>query len=179
MSTEFPQHRFAELPPEELAILRERSRETARAVAPVAAEHHLEVLEVVSRGQTYAIPIIAVEGVADLSSIATVPRLAPFVRGLVSFRGEVVLAVELTASEGAASKGFSDLRRLICLSAGGMKLAILAERVMVVRSVDPATFAMDPLVRSGYVLGTNTEFVTLLDPACFIEHVFRSMVGAP
>lgn len=181
MSAQMENARFAALTREERAILRERSKQTARVVSVVASERDVEVLELASRGQIFVVPIGAVEGVSELSSLAAVPRSSSFVRGLVGFRGEVLVAVELSGSGdgGRTGGGFADLRRLVCLAAGGRKVAVLCERAMVVRTVDPAEFVSDALARSSFIVGTSPEFVSLVDPGAFIQHVFASLGGDP
>src|SRR5262245_20300377 len=97
--------RFLDLKPEDLALLRQRGQELGRAPAAAEPTDLVEVLELVSRGQTYAVPLSAVEGVTELTSIAAVPRGPHFICGLVSFRGEVLVGVEISLLIGA-STGF-------------------------------------------------------------------------
>ncbi|HZH03677.1 MAG TPA: chemotaxis protein CheW [Myxococcaceae bacterium] len=167
--------RISRLPPEELEILRERAREQAQRQVQGSAVEKTEVLELNSRGQRFALPLAAIEGIADLVSVAAVPRAPPMVRGLVSFRGEVLIALELSSLTGAGDRGIADLRRIVTLSAGGTKIAILTEKVVSVRSVDPADFRPDRLAQVPFVVGTDEYFLSLLDPASLVAHALHSI----
>jgi chemotaxis signal transduction protein len=113
-----------------------------------------------------------VDGIVDLSSLAAVPRAPAFVRGLVGFHGEVLLALELSALVGGPAVGFADLRRVIALRVDARKVAIVAERVVSVRAAQLSSFAPDPVRQQPFVIGTDSRFVTLLDPAALISHAF-------
>jgi chemotaxis signal transduction protein len=167
--------RIAKLPPDELAILRERAKEQARREIATSGLEKMEVLELQSRGQQFALPLGAIEGIADLVSVAALPRAPPMVRGLVSFRGEVLIGVELSGLTGGGEKGIADLRRIIALSGGGTKLAILAEKVVSVRPVDPTSFQPDRLSQIPFVIGTDERFMSLLDPSALVAHALQSI----
>lgn len=161
------------IPADELAIMRERARAAARTSASGAAAATLEVLELQSRGQVFAVPLAAVEGIIELTTLAHVPRAPPFVRGYASFRGDVLLAVELGALMEAGSGGFADLRRLVALHAGGRRIALLSERDIALRTLDPQAFHQEAGAAHPFVVGTSEDFVSLLEPEALIVHVFR------
>lgn len=167
-------NRLSELSAEDLRVLRERARALAVQVAGERSQDALEVLEVQSHGQSYALPLDAVDGVTELVSIAAVPRAPPFVRGLVGFRGEVLLGVELSAVAGVVS-GFTDLRRVIAISDQELKIALLAERVLAVRSVSRSSFRPDPVAQLPFVVGADALFLALIDPAVLISQVLQAL----
>lgn len=168
-------HRFLDLTEQDLKLLRSRAVEMAKRIDDKEASDRVELLEITSRGQTFAIPLGAVEGITDLTSIASVPRSPPFVRGLVSFRGEVLIGIELSTLVGSGDLGFADLRRVICIVAGRLRIAILAERVVSVRSVALSVFKADPLGQHPFVLGTDDHFISLLEPGMLISYAFKSV----
>ncbi len=169
--------RFLNLPPAELALLRERARELARSQREADVGEQLELLDIRSRGQVFSLPLPAVDGIVELGSIAVVPRAPPFVRGLVSFRGEVLIGIELSALVGGAEAGFADLRRVVAVSAGGRKVGILAEKLLSVRRADASSFHADSLGQKGFVIGIDGSFSSLVDPAGLIELAFSKLVG--
>lgn len=167
--------RIAQLPSEELAVLRERAKEQARREQAQGVGERLEVLELSSRGQQFALPLEAIEGIADLTSVAALPRAPPMVRGLVSFRGEVLIGVELSGLTGGEDKGIADLRRVVAVTGGGTKIAILAEKVAAVRQIDPTIFLPDRLSQIPFVVGTDERFMSLLDPNALVAHALQSI----
>jgi purine-binding chemotaxis protein CheW len=178
MSEAMGYRRFLSLPPEELEVLRARAREAAQAAQVEEAGEREEVLVLHAGGQALALPLRAVEGVTEMSTLAAVPRAAPWVRGLVPFRGEVLLAVELAQLLGSRTGGIADLKRVVALSAGGRRVALLVERVSAVRSVSPADFRPDPLARRAYLVGTDSDFLSLLEPAGLLAAAL-AVEGAP
>ena len=169
--------RLLSLAPDELAELRQRARELARVVEVQVIDEGLEVLEVQCRGQAFALPVDSVDGIVDLVSLASLPRAPPYCRGLVSFHGEVLLAIELGALLGASTVGFADLRRLVALRAGEAKLVVLAEKTLTVRTATVGSFRADPSRPQPFVRGTDERFVTLLQPAALIAHAFAGLGG--
>lgn len=162
--------RFLDLFPEELEILRGRARQLAAVPNAVSSGDEVEVLDVQSRGQSFALPLSSVEGVMELSSVAGIPQAPASVRGLVSFRGEVLVGIELSSLVGGGNPGIVDLRRVVALSAGGKKLALLTERVLSVRTALLSSFKPVLGTRFPFILGADGEFISLLDPAGLIAY---------
>ncbi len=169
------QQRFSALPDDELQVLKDRARELARKPAELETGNELELLELHSRGQRFVLPLSAIEGIIQLTSVAVVPQAPAFVRGLVSFRGELMIGIELCTFAGGAQSGFADLQRVVAISAGGMKMALLAEKVVSVRSAAAGSFHADPAWQQPYVVGTDEGFITLLDPTALITHAFNAL----
>jgi chemotaxis signal transduction protein len=172
--------RFLELPGEELLLLRERARELAKVVQPLQddAQDAQGILEITSRSQTFAVPLSAVDGITDLVSLAPIPGAPPFARGLVSFHGEILIAIELSTLLGGPAVGFADLKRVIAVQTQSAKFAIVAERVISVRNASLSSFLADPVTQQAFVLGTDKGFVTLLDPAGLASYAFSLLEAA-
>jgi chemotaxis signal transduction protein len=172
--------RFLDLPPAQRQVLKERAKELAKPLDAGAQEARgdlVELLEIHSRGQVVAVPLSVVEGIGELLSIAAVPHAPRVLRGVVSFRGEVLFGLEISALLGSTSTGFSDLRRIIVVSAGGLKAAILAEKAVNIRDARASAFFRDRLVPQDFVVGVDSTFVTLLDPELLLRSAFRSIEG--
>jgi chemotaxis signal transduction protein len=166
--------RFLDLPAGELALLRQRAKDLAKAPQETGPKDSVELLELMSRAQRFSIPLSAVEGITELGSLASIPRAPPFVRGLVSFRGEVLVAVELALVVGA-STGFADLQRVIALTHGGQRLALVTERGLSVREASPSQFKAGGVGQHLAIAGTDETFASLVDVAGLIRHVFDSL----
>lgn len=164
MSTPSGYGRFLELPAQELAELRERARSLA-ATTNEAAEtgDALEILEFVSHSETFAVPLSAVDGIIELTSLAAIPRAARFMRGLLAFRGDVLLAIELGLLSGGADVGFSDLKRVIAVSCPDGKVAILAEQIIGIRRAPASEFGTHAGGAGRFIQGTSAGFSSLVD----------------
>ncbi|MGQ0508240.1 MAG: chemotaxis protein CheW [Myxococcaceae bacterium] len=170
--------RLLDIPEEDRKLLKERAREIAKRPESAELTDGLEALELHSRGQNYAIPLSAISSITELSSIAAIPRAPSAVRGLVSVRGEVLLAVELALLTGGAGSGIADLRRVVVVGVDSLRLAILAERIISVRQVQAGNFRADRMSQFPFVVGTDENFLSLVDPAALINFAFRQLGGA-
>src|SRR5690349_10673104 len=99
------QPKITQLDPEIRKILRERAREVSKRQASEVRSEGQEVLEIHSRGQSFALPLASIASISELTSLAPLPRLPPAIRGLVSVRGEIVMAVELALLAAGAAGG--------------------------------------------------------------------------
>ena len=170
--------RFLSLPDEVRRILQERARDVAKRPVDGPAADVEELLEVHSHGQAFALPLSAVAAITELSSLAVVPRAPPILRGLVSVRGEILVGVELAALVGGSRAGIADLRRVLVVSSGALKVAVLAERILKVHSLPRSAFVPNRVSRHPFAVGTHESFLTLLDPADLIAYVFRQLGAA-
>lgn len=165
--------RFLELPEHERAILRDRARETAAAAKSEEQVELIGVLEVESGGQLFALPLDAVEGVVELQTLAAVPRAPAVVRGLVTFRGEVLIGADLARLHGAGT-GIADLRRIVAVAGGGKRVALLTHKGLTVRLADRASFKATETQAASPVVGVDARHVALLDPAALIAQIFAA-----
>ena len=166
--------RFLELNRTDLELLRKRASELGRAPTDVEAGDLVDLVELTSRGQVYAVPLAAVEGITELTSLAAVPRAPDFVCGMASFRGEVLIGVEISRLIGAA-QGFTDLKRVIALSHDGKKLAIVAEKSLQVRSTPLMRFKTSGVGQHPLIVGTDESFVSLIDVSALVRHTFDAL----
>ncbi len=177
MSATVGNPRLLEIPEEDRLLLQERAREVAKRPESGELADGVEVLEVHSRGQNYALPLSAVSSITELTSIASIPRAPPAIRGLVSVRGEVLLGVELALLTGGGGSGIADLRRVVVVGGENVRVAILAERIISVRQVQTSNFRADRLSQYPFVMGTDENFLSLVDPGALINFSFRLVGG--
>ncbi|HXN40158.1 MAG TPA: chemotaxis protein CheW, partial [Myxococcaceae bacterium] len=119
---------------------------------------------------SFALPLSALQGITELNSLAPIPRAPPSIRGLVSFRGELLVGVELSALLGHSTTGIVDLKRIIALTCPAMKMAILGEKVLSVRSAPRNSFLPEKS-RFAFIVGIDENFFALLDPDLLVAHV--------
>lgn len=168
--------RLAGLGTRDLEEVRGRTEEIARRPS-TTHDGREEVLALESRGQSYVVPLPSILGVGDLAGLAPVPRAHPAVRGMIAFRGEVLVAFELAALARAESTGFTDLRRFLILSTPKGRLALLTERTLEVRPVDRNSFVASTLSAPPFVLGSDGQGVSWVDPDALITHAFGLLKG--
>jgi chemotaxis signal transduction protein len=131
------------------------------------------VLKIESGGQLFALPLEAVEGVVELQALAAVPRAPAVVRGLVTFRGEVLIGADLARLHGGGA-GIADLRRIVAVAAGGKRVAVLTHKGLTVRLADRAAFKPPDAQAASAVIGVDPRHVALLDPAALIAQIFAA-----
>lgn len=170
--------RFLSLPKGDLELLQQRALEIAKVSENVEQQELLELLEIESRGQRFAVPLKTLEGVVELTSVAPIPRAPGVVRGIISFRGELLLGLELSALVGSTSTGITDLRRIIAVNASTMKVAILAEQITSIRAAPKVSFRPDPSRRFSFVVGIDENFVSLIDPDALVSQTLNLLGGA-
>jgi chemotaxis signal transduction protein len=173
-----PDWPFASLPGDERKALQASAELLARRPDEERVAD-LEVLCIHSRGQVFAIPLAAVLSITELVSLAFVPRVPPAVRGLVSVRGEVMLALELAAMLRTGEAGLKDLRRVVVLGVGSQRLAVLAERILAVKATTSSAFTGKSTDGAPFVTGVDEEFTSLIAPEALFAHAFRLLERAP
>ncbi|MFN7135388.1 MAG: chemotaxis protein CheW [Myxococcales bacterium] len=169
--------RFAQLAVDERRLLQERARALAAQRTEQTTGERIETLLVQAAGQLLALPIENVLGVVELSGLAPVPRAPPLVRGLVSFRGEILVGIEAGALVGSGNSGIADLRRVVALGAPAGRLALLAERVHAAETMDRASFTQGADAGRSWAAGVNAGFVTLVDVAELVASAWRTLGG--
>jgi purine-binding chemotaxis protein CheW len=167
---------FSELAPAERTALQAAAAALAKR-PDTARTEDLEVLALQSRGQAFAVPLQAVLSVTELHSLAFVPRAPPAVRGLVSVRGEVMIAVELAGLTGAGEVGLKDLKRVVVLGIGSRRLGVLAERILAVRATSVSAFKAASHSMVPFVTGLDDELTSLIDPKALIAQAFSLLEG--
>jgi purine-binding chemotaxis protein CheW len=170
-----PASRIVQLPEADRQILRERAVEVARRQESSAPQDGVDIVEVHSRGQMFGIPLAGVASITELSSLAPVPRAPMLLRGLVNVRGEVLVGIELALLTGTATGGIADLRRIIAVTAGDLRIAVLAEKIASVRTVQTSAFRSDGVTHAPYIVGTDEHFLSLVDPAALIKFAFGNL----
>lgn len=169
--------RFTALDEETRRLLQSRARALAGQQAEENDGEQVEVLLLQAAGQTVALPLEAVLGVTELTNLAPVPRAPPLVRGLVSFRGEILVGVEAGAVLGSGQTGIADLRRVVALESDAGRMALLAEKVTAARTMDRRRFAPAADGTRPWFAGVDPEFVTLFDVPELIRSVWRMLGG--
>ncbi|MBF0462647.1 MAG: purine-binding chemotaxis protein CheW [Magnetococcales bacterium] len=73
-----------------------------------------------------------------LKELTELPGVPAFILGIVNMRGKIISVVDMRQFFDLASKGFSDLSRVIVLRSPEMEYGILADDIRGIRSVPEA-----------------------------------------
>lgn len=70
---------------------------------PQDAQNQHQYLTFMLGGETYAMGILAIKEIIDFGNLTEVPRMPPFIRGVINLRGAVVPVIDLSARFGKAA----------------------------------------------------------------------------
>src|SRR5207302_8831124 len=102
------------LPPDRArALLEERARALARPPAAAPAGDALQVVAFALANERYGIETRHVREVVRLTDYTPVPGAPDFLLGVMNLRGEVLAVIELRKFLGVATRGVSDLSRVL------------------------------------------------------------------
>ena len=150
------------------AILDERARRLAAAIADVTFATGAEVLEVATftlSGERYAIETRYIREIVPLADFTPVPRSPSFLFGVVNLRGDVLAVFDLRPLLGLGQGSISDLFRVIVLGRERAEFGVLADAVHEVTTL-PAAALFDLPGTDGhhrFVRGVTTEALAVLD----------------
>lgn len=161
---------FTLSPAEELQELAKRAQ--ALAKEPIVARAEAQTLEAIVfqlGGEDYAVELARVREVCVLQELTPVPCAPAFVRGIVNVRGEIRTIIDLRTFFDLPVQGLSDLNKVILLEHGDLRLGILADAILGVRTIALETLqsSLPTLtgLRADYLRGITPERVVLLDAA--------------
>lgn len=117
-------------------------------------------------GESYALPIAAVQEIVRVAEITRVPDAPAVVRGVVNLRGRVLPVVDLRARLGLPAVDVDTTRRILVLPARGRLIGVLVDSVSAIERVRPSTIQPVPpdvlSDRSDYFLGVAQQEGRLL-----------------
>lgn len=91
-------------------------------------------------GQSYGLPLDAVERVVRMVEITPLPGAPPFIRGVINFQGEVIPVLDLRLRFGLPERAIELDDQLIITTAAGRKRALLADTTCGVRECTEESF---------------------------------------
>jgi purine-binding chemotaxis protein CheW len=150
------------------AILRSRAEELARPPETRAqGARLLEILEFTLGQERYAFPSSRVRGVFRLTEITPLPGLPPFVLGVINVRGRILSVMDIRRLLEFGDTGLTNLNQAIILQGGDMELAVLADEVTGVYTVDAdegqRTLPTLSARQREYLRGVTENRVVILD----------------
>ena len=157
------------LPPEEQGrILKARAQALARRPAPpIDPRELLEIVEFELAGERYGIEVTQIREVCTLKELTPVPCSPDFVFGIINLRGEIHMVIDLKRFFDLPDSGLTELKEILILESEDMRLGILADTILGVRTIRLAAMesSLPNLsgVRATYLKGVTSERLAVLD----------------
>ena len=154
--------------PTKQQILRARAEALARPVSdPHVRERGVRVVEFMLGLERYAIEEKFVREVLALKDLTPLPCTPPFVVGIVSVRGQIVAVLDINRFFGLPVRGLTDWNKIIVLRSDQMRLGILADAIVGMRTIAPEDFqtlAEPPAgIRAEYVRSMTRDRIVVLN----------------
>ncbi len=111
------------------AILAERARLLARPAAAAPAGEELVVAEFEAGGEAFCIEARYAHEIVRLRHLAPVPGAPAAVRGVTTYRGEILAVVDVRAVLGQPAGGLADLLWVVVIGDAAPEFGLLADRV--------------------------------------------------
>ncbi|SMR77733.1 chemotaxis protein CheW [Marinobacterium sediminicola] len=148
-----------------------------------------QFLTFMSGNELYAVDIMRVSEIIEISALTRVPKAPEFIRGVINLRGGVVPVIDLTAKLGA---GLSDLTKRSCVvlvtieqPAGEQTLGLLVDEVREIIDIAPSDIKPPPALGdqadTGFIQGmaqVEDLFIILLEVSEVLTHHEIQQAGA-
>ncbi len=113
------------------------------ALSPETSKHDLsraigvEYLAILSRGETFGLPVLAISEIVRVPRITVVPRSSVFIAGIASVRGSVITVFDLPRLlELAGTTLVGPTSRVLLVEKGNEKVGLLVDAVTEVFRVE-------------------------------------------
>ena len=166
------------------AVLSERARLLARRPSPPESGDMVAVVTFLVGGESFAIETTFVREIARLRHVAPLPRGPAAVRGVTTYRGEILPVLDVRAVLGHPAEGLPDLIRVLVLGAAGPEFGLLADEVAGTASIparDLLALPAEISVRARtYLRALTPDATLLLDGAALLAdpELFATRDGA-
>lgn len=110
-------------------VLAERARRLARRPSQPESGDTVAVVVFLTGGESFAIETTFVREIVRLRHVAPLPRGPTAVRGVTTYRGEILPVLDVRAVLGHPTEGLADLIRVLVLGRAGPEFGLLADEV--------------------------------------------------
>jgi purine-binding chemotaxis protein CheW len=130
-------------------------------------EKRITVVEFDLAGEHYAVENVCVREVIPVREFTPIPGTPPFILGVIAVRGRIVSLMDLRSCLDLPVSGLINGSRAVLLADDNMEFAILADRVIGLRSllVDSLQPSVTALIGTGaeYLLGVTSDGLIVFD----------------
>lgn len=116
-------------------------------------EKHLVVFDLA--GETYGVPISAVNEIGEMRRVTAVPGAPGFIEGIINLRGAVIPVIDLRKQFGLQCAGLGKNSRIIVIEVQGHTLGAIVDQVTEVLRVKPTE--IEP--PSPIIIGPGSRFI--------------------
>jgi purine-binding chemotaxis protein CheW len=157
-------------PDEQRRILKTRAQTLARKPPPsIDPRELLEIVEFELAGERYGIKVTQISVVCALKELTPVPCMPDFVFGIINLRGEMHTVIDLKRFFDLPDSGLTELNQVLILDSEDVRLGILADTILGVRTIRLAALesSLPNLsgIRASYLKGITSEGLAVLDAA--------------
>jgi purine-binding chemotaxis protein CheW len=161
---------FAPPPDAQRRILKARARALAcKPSPPIDPRELLEIVEFELAGERYGIVVTKIREVCTLKELTPVPCSPDFVYGIINLRGEIYTVIDLKRFFDLPECGLTELNQVLILDSEDMRVGILADTILGVRTIRLAALETSLPNLSGaratYLKGVTSERLAVLDAA--------------
>ena len=127
--------------------------------------------------QVFATNLGAVREVLGGKLATSVPQAPPALVGVVELHGDVLPVLQLSTLTGIAARPYTPVDAIVVLSSRDVRIGIAVDRVLPVRTIDPAslTTSRNDLYK-GWYAGT-TPPIAVLNADALVAHAVRTVVA--
>lgn len=147
----------------------ERARLLSGSDSPhqVQPKDQLSLVEFSLAPERYAVEEQFVVEVLLLKELTIIPGAPDFVAGITNVRGRILSVLNLKIFLGIATRGITELNRIVLLRKGEMEFGILTDAILGSKLIRREQFAPPPVNLAGtsanYVKGVTADGLVLLD----------------
>ena len=154
-------------------VLAERARLLAREPERNAEGESLEVVEFVLGYERYAFESPYVSEVYPLRDLTPIPCTPAFMLGIVNVRGQLLPVIDLHEFLDLQIRERTEHARIIVLEAEGVRLGVMADSIIGVRSIATDSLQASLLtvtgLRAELLKGVNGDQLAILDAAAILS----------
>jgi purine-binding chemotaxis protein CheW len=136
-------------------LLVARARALAREESTATADEQIDVLEFGLGEEVFAFELNQIREVLVLLELTPLPRVPPHILGITHVRGHILAVVDLRQFFGLPQRGLLNSWQLIVLQSSTMEFAVVAERIIGVRSLPVA--ALQTSLQTSLPASTETR----------------------
>jgi purine-binding chemotaxis protein CheW len=150
-------------------LLVARARALAREEATATADEQIDVLEFGLGEEIFAFELNQIREVLVLLELTPLPRVPAHILGITHVRGHILAVVDLRQFFGLPQRGLLNSWQLIVLQSATMEFAVVAERIIGVRSLPVAalqtSLPASTETRATYLQGIAPDGTVVLSTA--------------
>lgn len=104
-----------------------------------------KILSFEADGRNFAFEIGAVTDIIDIPEITAIPKVPPFIKGVINFRGKVVPIIDFRLKLGFPKAEYDRRSSIIIIIVNGQQVGIICDRVSDVEVINSKNYSPSPV----------------------------------